>query len=74
MQTEVLKMEIAKLEIGPTDMLVMAVEPGFDLETRVGLSKHIHRILGHNRFIVVQRGQIDFSLAKFNEADGHVQD
>lgn len=74
MQIEVLKMEIAKLEIGPTDMLVIAVDPKFDEESRINLSKHIRRILGNMRAIVVQRGDMDFSVAKFNEADGHVQD
>ncbi len=73
METEVLAVEIAKLELGPGDVLVCSLK-GIDLNmNRVReLGDHLRKMLGHERFIILDSNAVELSVAKAPAE--HVQD
>jgi phospholipid N-methyltransferase len=73
-ETEVLAVEITKLELGPGDVLVVQLkhEAIRSMERVREFSDHLHKVLGHDRFIILDADAVELQVAK-RPAD-HVQD
>lgn len=69
----VITAEIAKLELGPGDVLLVVLKGNsIAYERAKEFHEHIGRVLGHPRFILVDANMVEFKVGKA-PAD-HVQD
>lgn len=74
METDVLAVEIAKLELGPGDAVICMLK-GTDINYSRAreFSDALYKVLGHHRFLILNSNAVELKVAKYPGAD-HVQD
>lgn len=70
---EVVTAEIAKLELGPQDVLLVQMKTEITDKRCNEISDLLRSVLGHSRFIVSTPNVAEFSIIEQPEGD-HVQD